>query len=95
MKTYSDPGNYTSLNEYQFPAGCYINDVAGIRYEIEKLRTTVTVHVKECIPVELQHGSYKEFQVAYGTLNYDSEQGLLTVVETLGKRLRAELSLKK
>jgi len=95
MKTYSDPGNYTSLNEYQFPAGCYIIDVAGIRYEIEKLRTTVTVHVKERIPVDLQHGSYKESQVAYGTLKYDSVQGLLTVVETLGKPLSADLSLKK
>ncbi len=95
MKTYSNPGNYITPNEYQFPAGCYIIDAVGLRHEVEKLRTLVTVRVKERIPVDLQHGSYKESQVAYGTLKYDSEQGLLTVVETLGKPLSADLSLKK
>jgi len=95
MKICSNPGNYIYPNEYPFPAGCYNVDAADIRYRVEKLRTAMAVHVKERIPVNLQHGSYRECQVAYGTLKYDSEQGLLTMVETLGKPLSVDLTLKK
>lgn len=95
MKTCSTPGKYFYPCIYQFPEGSSIIDEAGERHAIEQLKIAVVVEVKERLSVNMQHGSYDGTQVAYGSISYNDENGLLTVVETVEQPLSADLVLTK
>jgi hypothetical protein len=53
----------------------------------------VSVHLGKRIPADLQHGEFKDSQVAYGTLQVEDLQGLLTIVKASGRPMSADLRL--
>ena len=71
VNNFNEPGDYALWLERTITDGSYIIDKAGKKLKVERLRIAVVVHVKERIPVDLQHTLFKDIQVAYGTLNVD------------------------
>jgi hypothetical protein len=49
--------------------------------------------IDERIPVDLRHAVFKDSQVAYGSLQVEDLQGLLTIVEAPGRPMSADLRL--
>jgi hypothetical protein len=95
FETFDRPGNFAFGLQYTPLNGSYLIDKAGNKHNVEMLLIQIAVHMDERIPVDLQHGSFKDVQVAYGMLNkFDLQlQGLLTIVETQDKPLSADLQL--
>jgi len=93
LNTFIESGNYLFGLDYMPPSGSYIIDKAGTKHTVELLRIAVSVHLDKRIPVDLRHGEFKDSQVAYGTLQVEDLQGLLTIVEAPGKPMSADLRL--
>ena len=93
LHTFIEPGDYLFGLDYTPPSGSYIIDKAGTRHTVELLRIAVSVHLDERIPVDLRHAVFKDSQVAYGSLQVEDLQGLLTIVEAPGRPMSADLRL--
>jgi hypothetical protein len=93
LRTFTEPGNYLFGLDYTPPPGSHITDKAGVTHTVELLRVAVSVHLDERIAVGLRHAVFKDSQVAYGTLQVEDLQGLLTIVEAPGRPMSADLRL--
>jgi len=93
LHTFIEPGDYLFGLDYTPPSGSYIIDKAGTRHTVELLRIAVSVHLDERIPVDLRHAVFKDSQVAYGSLQVEDLQGLLTIGEAPGRPMSADLRL--
>ncbi len=60
---------------------------------MDLLRIAVSAHLDNRIAVDLRHAVFKDSQVAYGTLQVEDLQGLLTIVEAPGIPMSADLRL--
>ncbi len=60
---------------------------------MDLLRIAVSAHLDNRIAVDLRHAVFKDSQVAYGTLQGEDLQGLLTIVEAPGRPMSADLRL--
>jgi hypothetical protein len=93
--TFQQPGDYSFYVDFDPVEGSYLKDKSGTSYSLKKLLFSMSIHLDKRVPVDLQHGSYRDAQVAYGTLEHPEVRGLLTIVETSGKPLSADLALKE
>jgi hypothetical protein len=93
--TFLQPGDYTFSVDLDPAERSYLKDKSDTRYSVEKLQFILSIHLDKRLPVDLQHRSYKDAQVAYGTLEHPEVGGQLTIVETSGKPLSADLALKE
>ncbi len=91
FRVFDKPGTYAFSLNYTPPGGSCIIDEATIAHKVELLWFYVAVHMDERTPVELQHISFEDAQVAYGTLKRVDLQGLLTIVEARDRPLSADL----
>jgi hypothetical protein len=88
-----EPGDHTFNILHTPPAGSYIVDNIGRKYDVRHLIFRLAIHIDPPIGVDLEAHTFQGVQVAVGSFELPHDQALLTVVEEEGKPLSADLRL--
>lgn len=91
LKSFGEPGDYTFYLEINMPIGSYLIDKVGSQHPTQILRLHYNLHLEPRIPIDLLHYSFKDAQVAQGTVTQWETPFSVTIVETPGNPLSAHV----
>ena len=91
LKSFGEPGDYTFHIELDVPIGSYLIDKVGNQHPAHKLRIHYNLHLEPRIPIDLLHYSFKDAQVAHGTVTQWATPFSVTIVEAPGNPLSAHV----
>jgi hypothetical protein len=94
MRQMTEDGEKSLLLGLACPLGSYLIDSSGIKRRIGVLHYQARIVRDHATPIELKHWSFRDAQVAHGSIDGPVGQGTLTIIERKGHSRVGEMTIK-